>query len=176
MKRLAVTFFAVAATACSSPHGQSSGLPAVPNAGFHVRHRTSFPITHVVVIMQENRSFDNFFRGFPGAASATSGYGHGVKYTLQELPLKYGFDVNHYHYQFLEDYDGGKNDGWDRLIYGSSPYELMPGCPVRGLGESPVVLGLSVGPTRPPVGFLVRQEVRHPSVLDDGFAIHARRS
>ncbi len=129
MKRLAGTLFAVAATACSSPYGQSPGLPAVPNAGFHVRHRTSFPITHVVVIMQENRSFDNFFRGFPGAASATSGYGHGVKYTLQELPLKYGFDVNHYHYQFLEDYDGGKNDGWDRLIYGSSPYELMPGCP-----------------------------------------------
>ncbi len=86
--------------------------------------------------MQENRSFDNFFSGFPKADSATFGYGHGVKYSLQELPLNWGFDPTHYHYQFLEDYDGGKNDGFDRMIRGATsdcpylPYEWVnhPSC------------------------------------------------
>jgi phospholipase C len=34
---------------------------------------SSHPIKHIVVIMQENRTFDNFFHGFPGADSAQSG-------------------------------------------------------------------------------------------------------
>jgi phospholipase C len=128
MKRLAVLLVVAMATACSSSYPPSA-LPAASQPGSNVGHRSSFPITHVVIIMQENRSFDNFFHGFPGANSATSGYGHGVKYTLQELPLKYGFDLNHYHYQFLEDYDGGKSDGWDRLIHMPSPYQQAPSCP-----------------------------------------------
>ncbi len=70
--------------------------------------------------MQENRSFDNFFRGFPGADSATFGYGHGVKYPLVPKHLTWTFDLNHYRYQFLEDYDGGKNDGWEKLIRGET--------------------------------------------------------
>ena len=51
------------------------------------RHASSSPITHVVVIMQENRSFDNLFHGFPRADRATSGYGHGMKYTLRLHPV-----------------------------------------------------------------------------------------
>src|ERR1035437_3373824 len=31
------------------------------------------PIQHVVVIMQENRSFDHLFHGFPGADTAETG-------------------------------------------------------------------------------------------------------
>lgn len=30
-------------------------------------------VSHIVVIVQENRSFDNLFYGYPGADSATSG-------------------------------------------------------------------------------------------------------
>ncbi len=117
MKRLAVFFVALLATACSSSNQQSSGIPAAPRTSM-LRNGSSYPISHVVVIMQENRSFDNFFHGFPHADSASSGYGHGVKYTLVSKPLKWTFDPNHYRYQFLEDYDGGKNDGWDQLIRG----------------------------------------------------------
>jgi len=137
MKRLAVLSVAAFVTACSSQHSQTGALPAVPQQApaLH-RHASSYPITHVVIIMQENRSFDNFFRGFPKADSATFGYGHGTKYTLQELPLTWTFDLNHYHYQFLEDTDGGKNDGFDRLINGPTsgckylPYDWVnqPSC------------------------------------------------
>jgi phospholipase C len=118
---------AFALTACggSSPF---RGPVFVPN-GAHPQSG-SMPITHVVVIMQENRSFDNFFHDFPGADGADFGYGHGVKYTLQPLHLKWTFDLNHFRWQFLEDYDLGNNDGWDNLIQkldqpppnGSCPY------------------------------------------------------
>ena len=37
------------------------------------------PIQHVVVIMQENRSFDNLFHGFPGADTAQTGMNQGVR-------------------------------------------------------------------------------------------------
>lgn len=122
MKRLAAVFVALLATSCGSPYGQPSGATFAPDGTRNVRHHSgSYPITHVVVIMQENRSFDNFFRGFPGANSATAGSGHGVKYTLQPLPLTWSHDMNHHPWQFWEDYDGGKNDGWDKLIQGSTP-------------------------------------------------------
>src|ERR1700729_720631 len=117
MKRLAVLFVAALVTACSSPYQQSSGIPSAPQNSA-LRNGSSNPIKYVVVVMQENRSFDNLFFGFPKADTATFGYGHGVKYTLVSKPLKWSFDPNHYHYQFLEDYDGGKNDGWDQLIRG----------------------------------------------------------
>ena len=37
------------------------------------RHASGSPIQHVVVLIQENRSFDNLFAGFPGADGATRG-------------------------------------------------------------------------------------------------------
>jgi phospholipase C len=70
-------------------------------------------ITHVVVIMQENRSLDNLFHAFPGANTVDFGYGHGKKYKLHPTSLAYPVDINHAHYQFLEDYDYGKMDGFD---------------------------------------------------------------
>jgi phospholipase C len=63
--------------------------------------------------MQENRSVDNLFHGFPGADTVSSGDGHGKKYTLKPVSLANGWDISHGHTQFLEDYDRGKNDGWD---------------------------------------------------------------
>src|SRR5579863_1649224 len=126
MNRLAVLLIAVTLTACSASPSQTATIPGISQALALAHHRSGpYPITHVVIIMQENRSFDNLFYGFPKADTATYGYGHGVKYELQEKPLKWGFDPNHFHYQYLEDFDGGKNDGWDRLIKGhtaSCPY------------------------------------------------------
>jgi len=119
VKQLAVLFFVVLAAACSGPSAQSALTPGVAqHARYPLGRSSPTPIQYVVVIMQENRSFDNFFRGFPKADSATFGMGHGVKYPLQALPLKWTHDMNHYHWQFLEDYDSGKNDGFDNQIIG----------------------------------------------------------
>ncbi|HKU81369.1 MAG TPA: alkaline phosphatase family protein [Candidatus Tumulicola sp.] len=107
---------AIALSACGGP-GQRSTLPAM-GYGHVLRGAGSNPIQHVVIIMQENRSFDNFFYDFPGANGATYGYGHGVKHTLQPHDLTLPQDPIHSHWQFLEDWDNGKNDGWDRQVKG----------------------------------------------------------
>jgi phospholipase C len=96
---------------CASQTTTSSFAPAA--AG---RSATSSPIRHIIVIMQENRSFENLFHGFPGAHTVNSGVGHGVTYTLQPIPLQWKYEMTHSHYQFLEDYDSGKGDGFDEYI------------------------------------------------------------
>jgi phospholipase C len=63
---LAMTAGIVACGGNSSP-----GLPLVPNE-FREPFNTT-KVKHVVIVIQENRSFDNFFATFPGADGATTG-------------------------------------------------------------------------------------------------------
>ncbi|HEY1654231.1 MAG TPA: alkaline phosphatase family protein [Candidatus Tumulicola sp.] len=115
MKKIALVLIATLASGCGSSALQGAANALVPHG--IVRGHSASPIQHVIVIMQENRSFDNFFYDFPGANGASSGMGHGVQYTLQPLPLAWSPDQYHSHWQFLEDFDGGKNDGFDRSIH-----------------------------------------------------------
>jgi phospholipase C len=78
-------------------------------------------IAHVVIIMQENRSFDNLFHDFPGADTVTYGYGHGKKYVLQPWSFTNPHDISHAHIQFLVDYDRGKGDGFNLEFTGFKP-------------------------------------------------------
>lgn len=80
-------------------------------------------IHHVVIIMQENRSFDNLFHDYPGADTANYGYGHGKKYVLQPWSFTEQHDISHAHIQFLVDYDHGKGDGFNLEFTG-----FVPGC------------------------------------------------
>ena len=60
-------------------------------------------IQHIIVVMQENRSVDNLFNGFPGAN--TQNYGtdiHGNKIMLKSESLV-SADMGHSHYDFLTD-------------------------------------------------------------------------
>jgi phospholipase C len=102
----------VALCACSSSLSQGGGASAYPA----LRHAGTTPIQHVIVIMQENRSFNNLFYGFPGAKTFATGNGHGTTYKMQAIPLKWRYDLNHSHAQFLEDYDRGAIDGFDGEI------------------------------------------------------------
>ena len=53
-------------------------------------------ITHVVYIVQENRSFDNLFQGYPGADTVSSGKdSHGKTITLQPFTLGRAYDIDH---------------------------------------------------------------------------------
>ena len=70
-------------------------------------------IRHVVVIIQENRSVDNLFNGFPGADTVTEGMSHNGPVTLKPVDLDYPADVDHQHKAWLRDYDDGKMDGFD---------------------------------------------------------------
>jgi phospholipase C len=53
-------------------------------------------ITHVVYIVQENRSFDNLFQGYPGADTVARGEDSKGKFiTLQPVSLATKYDIDH---------------------------------------------------------------------------------
>src|SRR5260370_27915430 len=61
VRRVAVAMWVLGvAVACGGPTQSSTSTPTPPEVGIH-------KIQHVVVIMQENRSFDHYFRLYPGA-------------------------------------------------------------------------------------------------------------
>ncbi len=60
------------------------------------RHAQTGKIQHVVIIVQENRSFNDLFYGFPGATTATYGYNtSNQKITLQPVGLAARWDIQH---------------------------------------------------------------------------------
>jgi phospholipase C len=85
----------------------------------HAGPRTS-TVQHVVFIIQENRSFDDLWQGYPGADTQSWGYNSkGQKITLQPIGLEAPYDIDHSSYAFFDDYDGGKMDGFDKEeVYG----------------------------------------------------------
>ena len=98
------------------------------------------PIRHVVFIVQENRSFNNLFMGFPNATTANYGYDtNGDKIPLQSEPLATGWDVDHSSYAFWSACNGtGKTPGTDCEMNGwnhervgfmgppNAPYSYVP--------------------------------------------------
>ena len=127
MKRarlLALVLAAIVPASCSGRAGPPT-VPTVP-AGVPVQPfgDSRGKIKHVVILIQENRSFDNLFATFPGADGATQGMMHdGTIVPLVAKSLA-GFDIDHsYKPAFLTDYDGGKMDGFDLAIYGGSTHK-----------------------------------------------------
>jgi phospholipase C len=73
-------------------------------------------IKHVVIVVQENRSFDNFFAGYPGADGPTLGYTKGgAAFAMQPTTFK-GPDINHEWNAAIAGWDNGKMDGFDTTL------------------------------------------------------------
>ncbi len=112
-KSLAIPAFSIAVfgiflSACGGNNGLTTnstpGLPLTslapsareqaPSTG--TRRQTSGKIQHVIIIVQENRSFNDLFYGFPGATTATYGYdSSGNKIDLTPIPLETTWDLEH---------------------------------------------------------------------------------
>jgi phospholipase C len=112
---VAVTASVLTLAACS--HGPGSG-PAVPGTGqAGVKGPASSGyIQHIVVLIQENRSFDDFFATFPGADGATSGQMKTPSGDVTVQLKEAGLDSNslgHEHFSFLKEFDKGKMDGFN---------------------------------------------------------------
>src|SRR6266567_8567094 len=69
----------------------------------------SNPIQHVVVIMEENHTFDNYFGNFPGVAGTQWGT------TEPAAPNPMPHDVLHNGPRAIAAIDGGKMDDFDPL-------------------------------------------------------------
>lgn len=71
-------------------------------------------VKHIVIIIQENRTFDNLFNGYPGADTVNVGLNHvGQQVKLVAVPLMGGGDWQHSEAACYTAYDGGKMDGFD---------------------------------------------------------------
>jgi len=122
--RLTLAVAALGIAGCSfggSANGAYGPTPAkrIPSS--------SSPIKHVIVVIQENRTFDNLFATFPGADGTKTGeaeavpvseqsqcpIAHKEKVKLTEGNLAVGDDFGHNYSDVQIDYDSGNMDGFD---------------------------------------------------------------
>jgi phospholipase C len=100
---------------CAS-HAESSGAGVLPmQAGIRATDLLSSHIKHVVIIVQENRSFDNIFAGFPGSDSQMYGYmSNGTRVPLHQITfIRPAQDLAHGFEAAYGDYNGGKMNAFD---------------------------------------------------------------
>ncbi|MBV8198657.1 MAG: hypothetical protein JO263_11005 [Candidatus Eremiobacteraeota bacterium] len=127
----------VLAAGCSANAGLGT-YPGLPASGTRVeRPATQGKIQHVVIVVQENRSFNNLFYKFPGAKTAKFGYdSRNRKITLQPVPLETVWDIDHNAASFFAACNGtgsipGTNcrmNGFDKEIAGCG-HPGQPKCP-----------------------------------------------
>jgi len=88
-------------------------------------------ITHVIYIVQENRSFDNLFQGYPGANTVPSGpNSQGKTITLQPATLEKVYQIDHSAYAMFAACNGtGSLPGTDCRMNGFNNEESYGGPP-----------------------------------------------
>jgi phospholipase C len=132
--------FVILAAAFGCTGHPGGGAPTLPAAPLQAASRvtnvgSNSHIKHVVILIQENRSFDNLFARFPGADGATYGYylkkvgsqRVRTKIALKKQPLSHALDVNHNYTTFQTDYQSGNMDGFNlATIDGSNPAGTYP--------------------------------------------------
>ncbi|MGC9991760.1 MAG: alkaline phosphatase family protein [Candidatus Cybelea sp.] len=130
-----------AAVAFSGCGGASNAIPSGSVLQTVARHRgSSYPITHIVLMVQENRTFNDLFATFPGADGTTTGLeliGKGkkakqVSVDLKETNLADKKNLNHYYAAYTTAYDNGNMDAFNRIKYaakagdeGTLPYTYV---------------------------------------------------
>ncbi len=111
----------IALAACGAPFDSAPPHGVIMSGAPAARSRRS-PIKHVVFVIQENRSFNNLFMGFPGATTAKYGYDQsGNKIEIKPRDLGAQFDLGHASAAFFAACDGTgklpgtdcKMDGWN---------------------------------------------------------------
>jgi phospholipase C len=107
--------------------GGSANGSYAPMRAQRISSGNSSPIKHVVVVIQENRTFDNLFATFPGADGTTTGEAEAVpvaeqsqcpidrkeKVNLTQGNLAVGDDFGHKYSDVQIDYENGNMDGFD---------------------------------------------------------------
>jgi phospholipase C len=118
-------------------------------------------IQHVVVILQENRSFDDLFRGYPGADTQSYGYNSkGKKITLAPISLQVAYDVDHSASAFFTSCNGT----------GTVP---GTGCLMNGFDGEYVNCGHRC-PKNPQYGYVPRAEVEPYFEMADRYVLGDR--
>jgi len=123
------SFLACAGIAGCSASGSGIAGAGQPLPAQAARAAATRKIQHVIIIVQENRTFDNLFATFPGADGTKVGIGKCAvskscptgQTTIRLKSVRLGnFDLPHGHGDFLVEYDGGKMDGFNQMDLGGS--------------------------------------------------------
>jgi phospholipase C len=114
--RVWTAFFSFALAGCGGGGGTTSSAVIPPVNQAPASKQSRDVIKHIVIIVQENRSFDNLFQGFPGADTVASGKASdGSTIPLRPVSLAHGNDPNHGFAEYTASLDGGKMDGFDKV-------------------------------------------------------------
>jgi phospholipase C len=123
MRRLLLLVLLVA---CGSQHPDApadasggGGGGAMPDAAPPDAAPVPIPIKHIVVIVKENHTFDNYFGSFPGADGISQIMTSSGMITPPQAPDRTPRDLCHEHSCALTDWAGGAMNGWDQ-VSGSS--------------------------------------------------------
>jgi len=144
----ALTLAACTGAGTPSPHPISSGPSTPASGGIHT-------IKHVIVVMQENRSFDSYFGTFPGADGIpmSAGTPSVCVPTTAGAPCARPYvdhaDVNgggpHGQSNAAADINGGKMDGFVGQLSGARKGCADPNNPACTNSATPDVLGYHTG-------------------------------
>lgn len=136
MRNLALRPIICSAALTLAACGGSSGIAGPPQRatnGFLARPLyASTPIKHIILMVQENRTFNNLFATFPGATGTTTGkekIGNRTEsIKLKKTPLQGQRNLNHNHSGYLTAYDNGKMDAFNQVRFPSSgrPENVAP--------------------------------------------------
>jgi phospholipase C len=123
MRKTGISIVLLAVAAAAFLRGNGPGASAAPSlpAGEPI---AGSPIRHVIVLVQENRSFDNLFassilaRGgpYPGADTSKTTTVDGKSLSLKPVPFEYPADPSHSHSSLLAEWDKGKMDGFAKDV------------------------------------------------------------
>ncbi len=109
---LAVALHGVLDSPRSEAQGVGSGTPVLVAS----TATPADPIQHIVILIKENHSFDNYFGTFPGADGArTAQTSNGQTVPLLHTPDHTLIDINHAGNAAHVAVDGGRMDGFDKL-------------------------------------------------------------
>lgn len=101
-------------------------VPPVKNGGIPARPPGMSVIQHVVFVVKENRSFDNYFGRFPGARGATTGVtSSGQVVPLAPTPDQTMNDIDHTWTGALTAMNGGQMNGFDLINGGNDNGNLL---------------------------------------------------
>jgi phospholipase C len=122
MNLTARAFFGASIVAFATASCGGNATAPIPNAVMPARgvapagESLSHHIHHVVIVIQENRTFDNLFATFSGADGTRYGEmkqgSKDVRVRLRAADLVEVCDYSHSYGNYRRDYDGGKMDGF----------------------------------------------------------------
>jgi phospholipase C len=131
--RAAAVAAGAALASCSGASAPPAEFSSLPAAGYRA---AVTPIQHVVVLVQENRTFNDLFATFPGTSGTTTGKefldGRTQQIALAKVRLESPNTLRHTYPAYKTAYRDGNMDGFNRIIYqstgkpeGSAPYQYV---------------------------------------------------